>query len=109
MTTFDWSVIVVLAVLVGTAWFIENRYFRIGVVIVLLIVLLERDFSIGAYGRSLLTNMHDQGLWTEQFRDGAVAIVDYCASTRVTVLAVSVLLLILCIRGFKHAGTRHKQ
>jgi len=99
MTTFDWVVLSVLLVLVVIAILKDNSLLRTVVMVILLLALVEREFSIGVWARHISWEKGQE--WTEQFRDGIMAILDYCKSTRIYLFSIYVLLLLLCIRGFQ--------
>jgi len=97
----DIIVLSALVVLAGAAFFRDNAGLRIGAVVLLLLVLIGRDLSIDFYLRSASQARFLAGVWTEEFRDGAHAIVDYCQATRVYVIVISILIVLLSIRGFR--------
>ena len=93
-------VLIVIAVLCIIAIFVKNPKLRIVAVLSLVTVVLVREFSIEAYVSSLLSQRAEDGLWTEQYKDGAIAVLDYCKSTSIFVIASLILLVLLCIRAF---------
>lgn len=98
----DWLVIGALTACVTLSFFKDNIILRIVTVIVMLAVLIGRELSIDAFARSLIWSRHSAGLsTTAEYKEGALAILDYCKSTRIYVVVISVLLIILSVRGFR--------
>jgi len=90
-----------LTILVSIACIKESPVLRIATAIVLIVVLLFRESTIGAYPRTLIELSPLEGVMLDHYRDGALAVVDYCKVTSVYVFGVSVLLIVLCVRGFR--------
>ena len=80
---FDILVILFLAALVGVAFFKNSSLLRIFAVVVLVAALMLREESIYAYLRPLMGGSSLTGAMRDHFRDGALAIVDYCKVTSV--------------------------
>ncbi|MEW5993894.1 MAG: hypothetical protein AB1744_05815 [Candidatus Zixiibacteriota bacterium] len=94
-------VLLAMAVLVSIAFFKESPLLRIVTVAVMVIGLMWREFSFGAYLRGLIGRSDLEGEMLEHYRDGALAMFEYCEGTSIYVIALGMLLIVVCIRGFR--------
>jgi len=97
----DLMILGFLGALTAIAFFWDHRALRIAVVVVLAVVIIWQDVSVDAYYRSMMEHRHSAGLWNEQYKDGAAAILAYCKTTRIYGQVATLFLLILFLRGFK--------
>jgi hypothetical protein len=98
---FDWLVLLVLAILVGATLLKDGVVLRAAVLLALVSTIVLREISIDSHYRSLMYTNSLNGQWTEQYGEGARAILDYCKETRVYPFAVPLLIIVLCFRGLR--------
>jgi hypothetical protein len=107
MTEFNWIVLIVLTVFVAISLFRRSIFLKIAVLVMLLAALIDRELSIGAYARYISWNRAKEGVWSEQFKDGLTAVLEYCDSTKLYLISLYFLIFVLAVRGFWVTRSKH--
>ena len=110
---FEVSEIIALIAIVGVpvaliclALLKDSPPLKIVGVIMLVLGLMWRESALTLYPRHLVDVSHLGGDALDQYMVGVRAVTDYLDITSLYVYAVSVLLVVLCIRGFRPQKTK---
>ena len=101
------SAIVLLIVIFA---FLRNQLWLKNLAAILLVgIIILRDFLVDVYFGILMQERSKDGLWTEEFRDGARGIIEYSQSTRVILIIAALLLLLLYFRDSRSVRSKVKE
>lgn len=102
MPGIGWIFLCVVLVLVGLTFFVKSKILRVLIAFALFGAVIEREISFGAYARYISWQKAQQGVWTEQFRDGLMEMLHHVHSSTFYALGLYFLLMILyfhCLFG----------
>ena len=101
MGVFGWSWLAVLAVLALFSIRTRHGWIRVILTVMSWATLWFREFGVGATLRALVTRRHREGLNVEDFRDGAVAIMDYLEHSGPQLLFPALALGVVAVWGHR--------
>jgi hypothetical protein len=95
------SIVVILAIVRN------NRILDVVAVILLVLVLLERESSMSNYPRILIERSPLKGEMLDSYRNGINLIADFNDATSIFVIVIAILLVVLSARCFRKPFRKH--
>ena len=101
-------ILLVIGIVVILAIFRNNRIWKVVAVLLLVLVLLERESSMSNYPRILIERSPLKGEMLDSYRNGINLIADYNDATSIFVIVISILLVVLSVRCFRKPGRKNR-
>jgi uncharacterized membrane protein len=101
-------ILLVIGIVVILAIFRNNRIWKVVAVLLLVLVLLERESSMSDYPRILIERSPLKGEMLDSYRNGINLIADYNDATSIFVIVISILLVVLSVRCFRKPGRKNR-